>query len=223
MASIFVGTCIDESRFAKALVFLARLPVDPMVKWFCFALGFEVSDEVRGWYKHVEFFQLARAGIRSASGGGWVQPGAFLSCMNAADDDIVITVDADSVVQRKLTDEERARFLGYGANTLGVGWNAGPADTLATEFPRLSPKGTLAQLESQFGLMDRPMFNTAVLVAKPAAYRRLCCEYDREWPRFAALFDHDLMAPVSLKICTVHTTSNSLDRGTGGRWTSWPP
>jgi len=188
MASIFVGTCVNEDRLAKALAFLARLPVDPEVKWFCVALGFEVSNEIRGWYKHVEFHHLSRAGVRSARGSGWIQPGAFLPCINAADDDVVITVDADSVVQRKLTREERARFLGYGADTLGVGWNAGPDDTLAAEFPRLSPQVTLAQME--FGHMDRPMFNTGVLVAKPAAYRRLCREYDREWPGFAALFDH---------------------------------
>jgi hypothetical protein len=117
-----------------------------------------------------------------------IQWGAWLDALPEIDDaELCIMADADIVAQRDLTDTEAERFLAFNEQTIGLGDNAGPADTLADEAARIG----LTQTEEYPGdWATMPVYNCGIIVAKAGLFRRLRAAYDREAERYYRLTAH---------------------------------
>ncbi len=67
-----------------------------------------------------------------------IQHGAWLEATPwIANDDLCIFTDSDGTLQRGLEDTELSRLAAYDTNTIGLGQNEGPDDTLWREAARL--------------------------------------------------------------------------------------
>lgn len=104
-----------------------------------------------------------------------------------ADDDLIIFTDGDAYLQRPPTAAEQQMLANWPTGVIGLAYNAGPDDTLATEAARLKPRTDVAEAGFDLSL---PIYNLGVIVARAGDYRRWLAAYVPIQPRVAALFDH---------------------------------
>lgn len=154
----------------------------------CVGPGWEWVDGLLRDYRGVWFARLDRAQCATPVPLDHVQSGDFLHVLEAPDDDVVVFTDGDAYLQRPLTADEAGWLADWPAGTVGVSWNAGPGDTLASEAARLRPVGD-AYLAAGFDL-GLPVYNLGVMVARVADWRRWHAAYAALFPRVAPLFDH---------------------------------
>lgn len=116
-------------------------------------------------------------------GNGCIQHGSFLPYLPAGADDVIVVTDGDIVMQRALTDDERAMLLRWPEGVVGIGPNAGPDDTLADEARRISPRVPIAELGSRYWPGRESPFcgNAGVIVATRRTWLDL-------WARYLGLF-----------------------------------
>lgn len=115
-----------------------------------------------------------------------LQAGSFISTV-FDDDDLIIFTDGDAYLQRPPTAAEQQMLANWPAGVIGLAYNAGPDDTLATEAARLKPRTDVAEAGFDLSL---PIYNLGVIVARAGDYRRWLAAYVPIQPRVAALFDH---------------------------------
>lgn len=139
-------------------------------------------------YRGVGFVRLDRADCATPVPLDHVQSGDFLQALPVADDDVVVFTDGDAYLQRPLTADEAGWLADWPRGTVGLAYNAGPGDTLASEAARLRPRGE-AYLSAGFDLAA-PVYNLGVMVARGADWRRWHAAYAAIHPRVAPLFDH---------------------------------
>jgi hypothetical protein len=116
-----------------------------------------------------------------------LQAGGFLDVLRMPDDDLIIFTDGDAYLQRPPTAAEQQMLANWPAGVIGLAYNAGPDDTLATEAARLKPRADVAEAGFDLSL---PIYNLGVIVARAGDYRRWLAAYVPIQPRVAALFDH---------------------------------
>lgn len=107
-----------------------------------------------------------------------LQTGGFTHFVDWPDGDVVIFTDADAVLQRPFTDEEKQRFSSVWAGEFLVGYNMpNQAQTLAQEAPRLSPKMPVDEIETLWpGIRGMACRNFGFVVARMSAWRKLLAE-----------------------------------------------
>ena len=93
----------------------------------------------------------------------------------------------DAYLQRPLTADERGMLADWPADVVGLAYNAGPDDTLATEGQRLRSQADPTARGFDTAL---PVFNLGVIVCRAAAYRRWHDAYASLLPRLEGLFRH---------------------------------
>lgn len=156
-------------------------------------------DEVRRRFK-VDAHYCPYPGVEKYNGitqwGGWLNVQ-----MDLNPDDTYIVVDGDAVFQRDFLQSEIDRFNSYDHNTLGIGYNASPDDTLLNEAGRLGTDLTDVNetMKEWYGSLDRKVYNTGFMAAKPAVYKAMKTFIEGEWDRFSPCFKH--YAKIQYLIC----------------------
>ena len=118
------------------------------------------------------------------------QHGAWLQAVDGPEDEVCIFTDGDIILQRAFTDSEMDWLANWPADAVGMGYNSGPAETLAVEAGRLFPRVTLEALAAVFGDLSRPCYNIAVFIARRATFRRIYEQYKRGWLTVTDAFGH---------------------------------
>lgn len=141
-------------------------------------------------YAFPHFFSMPRHWSESSL--GILQHGRWLDALwDALDDEVYLLSDADIVVQRDFTPEERERFESCGENSFLAGWNAGEGDNLLREAERisLSPKANnLMVSDTAWSII--PCFNTGILAMRGRNWKRLRDLYESRCERFYVLTSH---------------------------------
>lgn len=128
------------------------------------------------------------------------QHGSWLKAVPGEPDDVVIFTDGDIILQRPFTPGELDWMASLPDNTIAVGYNSGPDETLAVECARLFPRFPLDAIARRFGDIEHtPCFNTGVMVARRSTYQRIYDEYMRHWDVVSEAFGH--MARQQWLIC----------------------
>lgn len=195
---------LTEGYVPRARPFLKSLSrltgTDPHVIGLGFSFGaaqdFEREFICKG-FPGFDFVVMPRHWSESSC--GIMQHGRWLDALpDVRDDEVYIISDADIIVQRDFTPEERQRFEGCGENEFLVGWNAGQGDSLVEEAGRIgfTDDGTWT---SPWGDDDTPYrsnwknipcFNTGILAMRGRNWRRLRDLYESRCERFYKLTTH---------------------------------
>lgn len=118
-----------------------------------------------------------------------LQAGGFLDAVPGADDDVLIFTDGDIVMQRQPTPIEVEWLATWPAGVVGLGFNAGPLDSLLTEGQRLLPR--FEPEAETLGLWAAvPCYNTGVVVARRATWRAWYAKTAEVWPEAERHFQH---------------------------------
>ena len=130
----------------------------------------------------IEAIPLPMAQVRGDTSIHCVQQGCFLEVLGATDDDVIIFTDGDVRLQRPLSEAELAWMSALPTDTIAVGWNAGPDDTLAHEAQRLSlaPEGR----ELYAAYLARRIYNFGVAITRAGTYKKLYARYLELWPAY---------------------------------------
>lgn len=194
MNRIFVGTGVTKNYLPKATNYLKSLAAKPRLTAFCVTLDFVASEEMKKIFPHVHFVSMKQADVKTPVSNYCLQHGDFLdtvsTALNIEENDIVIFTDADLVFQRDISEKEWERFSRYTSSTIGVGWNSDPTDTLRKEFERLDPRVSLQQIETMCGDLEERVYNTGVMIARPAVWRLLRDNFALEWPSLKNTIGH---------------------------------
>lgn len=107
-------------------------------------------------------------------------------------DDVILFTDADIRMQRQFHDHELMFLRKMREGEVFVGYNAGDADTLMDEAPRLSmnlPMDTLSKLAFN---NKRPgiCWNVGVMAAQRATWEKICDEYVMSSMMARKMFQH---------------------------------
>jgi len=136
----------------------------------------------------IEAIPLPAARALGHTGNFCIQQGCHLEVLSAADDDVIIFTDGDVRMQRPLTFNEAAWMRALPLNTIAVGWNAGPDDTLHAEAGRISLDDAGRALFE--GLLHRKVYNVGVIICRAATYRAIYARYLTLWPHFSPHTPH---------------------------------
>lgn len=181
---IYLGTSVTDDYLPKAEPFLRSL-AKTRARRFCVCFGFWASPALRAAYPETHFAPMPRTCCENY---GMIQWGAWLDALpHITDDELCIISDADMVIQREISDTEADRFDRYDGGTIGLGFNAGPDDTLANEAGRIG----LTTTDLYPGEWSQiPVYNDGVMVARAGLFRKLRSAYDREAESFYRLTSH---------------------------------
>lgn len=132
--------------------------------------------------------------------GIWcIQQGCHLEVLSADDNDVVIFTDGDIVLQRGLTIDEVSWMRAIPSMTFGLGWNAGPHDTLADEANRLCLTQEGRALFAD--VLGERIYNCGVIVCRVGAYKALYEEYLKLWPFYSPHTRH--YAATQFLLCAI--------------------
>lgn len=145
------------------------------------------ADALARDYPGARVLPVGRGALAFAPPLDHLQAGGFLPALRPADDDVIVFTDGDAYLQRPLTADERGMLADWPADVVGLAYNAGPDDTLATEGQRLRPQADPADRGFDTAL---PVYNLGVIVCRAAAYRRWHDAYATLRPRLEGLFKH---------------------------------
>lgn len=144
----------------------------------------EMPPELNG----IEAFPLPATQVRGHTGNFCIQQGCFLDVLGAAPDDVIIFTDGDVRMQRAPTDNELAWMRAIPYDTIAMGWNAGPHDTLMEEARRI---GLAEDGHDLFqGWLYRKVYNCGVIVCRAATYWDLYQRYLLQWDAFIPYTQH---------------------------------
>jgi hypothetical protein len=181
MTRILLGSGCNEPYYPRMLPYLRSVQ-----EHNTFAEQFLVGV---GWAPPAEHgFQPVELPMKLARGRNrvfCVQHGVFLKAMTLSPDDIVIYTDGgDVVMQRDFSEDERRLIESIDEQTVLVGWNEGPSDTLETEGQRLQPIGSRWRRLWRKEL-HLPIYNTGVLIARASGYEQLYRRIERSFNHYA--------------------------------------
>lgn len=148
--------------------------------------SFDWIQALRTSYPDVTLARLTREALPFVPPLDHLQAGGFLSAA-FDDNDLIIFTDGDAYMQRVPTAQEQAMLASWPLGTIGLAYNAGPDDTLATEAARLKPRTDVAEAGFDLRL---PIYNLGVIIARAGDYRRWLAAYVPIQPRVVGLFDH---------------------------------
>jgi hypothetical protein len=154
--------------------FLNSSAIIKTAKVHCVCYKFEPPSSLIEQYPHVTFSHLAYVPSETYH---MIQHGRFLDGISYSDDDIICLCDADVKVQRDFTDTELSLIQNLAQNTIAVGYNEGPTDTLGKEADRISYAGLM-----QDG--NLPIYNLGTTIGHPKTFRRVQVEYEKDSPEF---------------------------------------
>ena len=142
-------------------------------------------------------------------GNGCIQHGNFLPYLPVGNDDTIVVTDGDITMQRPLTADERGLLLDWPEDVIGIGPNAGPADTLADEARRIYPRVTIEALAARFWPgREAPLCgNAGVIVARRRTWLDL-------WARYLGLFGETrkLFAQIAVQQWTINLAAEQIGR-----------
>lgn len=165
MSDVWIGTSITESYVKKAMSFLSSLNKFHQ-RTFCVCYGFQPDKYGLGThYKNIQFHHLNR---KYTEISGMIQWGVWLKALPSYKyEDIYIMSDADMLIQRSLTQEEKDRFLQYDEKTVGACVNTDNNSDLEHEAISLNlRKGFNYNPKAQ-------LVNCGVMVARPKFFETL--------------------------------------------------
>lgn len=136
----------------------------------------------------IETIPLPAVLARGHTGNFCIQQGCHLDVIGAADDDVIVFTDGDVRMQREPTADEIAWMRAIPKDTIVVGWNAGPGDTLRDEASRIALAHPAR--DSFMPLLHRKVYNVGVIVTRAATYRRIYDRYMQLWPHYAPHTPH---------------------------------
>lgn len=187
-----VGTAITASYIARARKCLLTLPscgADPFVVTY----GFHAPAALRAKCPGLTWYHLPAG--QPGDCGGCVQYGAWTRAVPFAEDELVVLVDADSMFQRPIGDDEVEILQSIGRQQAGMNYNAGPDDTLRQEVARLAgiyadePPDAEAILEFFYpGYGELPCYNGGFIAARMSAWYDLRDAFEIAWPCYTSLF-----------------------------------
>lgn len=186
MRQVILATGCDEAYYPKIA------PYQKSVHYFnTFAEQYLIGT---GWKPPSEWgfipLYLPMDRAQGMAGIPCTQHGAFLHALKPRDDDIIVFTDSgDVIMQRDFSELEKLELETLSPNTVMVGFNDGPHDTLGAEATRLGATVPLEEIAQLFDL-SLPVFNTGVVVASGHAYRILYEKYMEIWDKVDPLFRH---------------------------------
>lgn len=136
----------------------------------------------------IEAIPLPVALARGHTGNSCIQQGCHLDVLGCADDDVIVFTDGDVRMQRGPTANELAWMRAIPPNTIALGWNAGPHDTLMDEASRIALDEPGRDLFR--GWLHRKVYNVGVIICRAATYRRIYERYMQLWPSYAQHTPH---------------------------------
>ena len=179
---------LTENYLERARPFLRSLEKLSGVDRWIIGLGFHSPPQ--GQTSRVRYACMPRH--RSESSPGIMQHGRWLDALpDVQDDEVCLLSDADIVVQRDFTPEERQFFEFLGENEYAAGWNGGEHDNLLEEAKRigLAPEA-VDLMQSDIAWSKIPCWNTGVLAMRGRSWKRLRDLYESRCERFYRLTLH---------------------------------
>lgn len=122
-----------------------------------------------------------------------IQHGEFLMQDNGpAHDQIMVFIDADTVMQRGFTAEEISLFRSLDKNSVLIGPNESDGETLGREAEFLRAKLPLDEIRAGVGddVWQAPCRNTGVIACRVQTYLDIYRKTCELWPKFAPMFGH---------------------------------
>ncbi len=194
---IVLATGADEGYFPRIWPYLRTIerlsqadrnvvfvPVRGKERWF---------ERIRTLSK-TEFRPVDVSRLRARNPNNCLQHGEFLDYddPDGRDDDLIVFTDGDICLQRWFEASELEWLAAMGERGVAAGYNEGPFGTLDREARLLHPHQGLEAVRNAFpgDWESWPCLNTGVLIAKRAAYRRLCEAYVERFPEIDALLGH---------------------------------
>ena len=188
---IHLLTIITENYIPHAVKFLRSLSILRNIHPMCICVNFD-PEKIQDTFD-IDSFILNLNEEHVNTHNKILQYGSWLDAnFNFNNNDIYIVSDADGIIQRDLTLPEIKRFSEYDDNTVGMSYNAGPDDIFENEIGRLYPACDNINLiiEMQYGPLNRPMYNTGLIVTRKKPFEKVKEEVDKDWPKFSLLFHH---------------------------------
>ena len=190
--AIYLVTGINEPYLSRADPYIASMNRNSNVHNVVITLDFEIPRKYLESYRSIQFLPVSSSQVKSPNANSCMQHGGFLAALDfLREKDILIYTDADIEVQRHISDQELDLLCSFQDDEIGVGYNRSKEDYLLEEAGRLGPAIAMRDLAARYPGIDALVtYNTGVLVANYATYKRLYDMYNQHWPDFAGLFDH---------------------------------
>jgi hypothetical protein len=152
----------------------------------------DYDSELRHRYKTIRFVRGDSTKVKSPNINGCIQHGGWLEFLQLPDDDKVIFTDADILMQRGLTAEERGYIDSLQDGSVICSYNAGEHDTMSREWSRLESKDDISVINEYFcGEMDfLPCYNTGVLTASVKDWKGIYKAYNYHWHMIDNVLGH---------------------------------
>jgi len=197
---ILIGSGVTQNYWEKAQSFKYFDTLNGIkqgrVQPFTILLG-EWSTEkmasIADQFKNIRFIQMFEEAVVAPNPNKCLQHGAFIptlqESMGLDETDYVIFTDSDITVQRALRADEEEEFLSKGRVFVATNWN--DAESLLDEAAALQPTVPPALIGNAFPNHNRMQcFNTGVLGATVADWKRLLKPYKMYYPFVAQTFGH---------------------------------
>lgn len=132
---------------------------------------------------------------------GWPANRDFFVCCEGGDffeyfsfepNELIIHTDADMIMQRSMSPNERALLESFNLGDIGMSASAKPFPTLREEYFRLRPKRNYLKANKDFpgrwGAI--PLYCTGVIIARAETYKAIGEQYLKQIDTMVANFDH---------------------------------
>jgi len=169
-----------------------------------------ISTYRKGWPSNREFFVCAEGED-------------FSKWFKLDDDELIIHLDADMIMQRRLTQYELNQLIEIEEGEVGMSFSAFPAVSLREEVYKLKPRRGYDKINKDFegNLGWITISCTGMIVAKANTYRELSKYYIQEFDKMIGNFDHHAGGQWLLNYIVKRYGFNLIDLGNRIHNASW--
>jgi hypothetical protein len=152
--------------------------------------GFTPAKELTDYHSHIEWHTMDRCPTESC---GMIQHGRFLDALPFLQpNDLIVLSDADIIVQRDFSADEKHLFEKFDQNTISAGPNDHRLefDNLYQEARRISIKFGFLGTYHPTDFEKIPVWNCGLLVGRAGLFRRIQESYEQDCTEFYNNCDH---------------------------------
>jgi hypothetical protein len=185
---VILATGINEGYLQRATHYLNDISQHSLADNYCLCIDFSMGVAPA----NVSYPVVDSPNLRLPLNNFCLQHGEFCDFISGDKEDVILFTDADIRMQRPFHDHELDFLRKMREGDVFVGYNAGDADTLLDEAPRLSmnlPMDTLSRLAFN---NKRPgiCWNVGVMAAQRQTWEKICDEYVMSAMMARKMFQH---------------------------------
>jgi hypothetical protein len=189
--------CSSTDNYIKNMHPFLKSALEHLDNVYMFTINFDADQKLFEDLPNLHIINMSHEdNFGAPSGTHSIQHGSFMKyfeeTMPESLDDLFVFSDADILIQRSFKAHELDRLSTLDEDSIMVGWNSGPNETLALEGSRLRPFIKFDALLSDWGLdiVENPCFNVGVSIATGHAWKRIYNRYMELWDKVCTTFAH---------------------------------